>query len=309
MNLKGIKKYKIGIIGPGRHFIRKIYPILKKNKSFKISAILRNKKEKFKKIKNFSEKEFFKKKLDFVYISTPNEIHEKYIIKSLKSDFHVICEKPFVVKKKNLLKILKLSKEKRKLIFECFMFKYHPVFKEIKKIIDNKKLGKLKYLVSNWKYSFLDKKNNRYQKKSGNGFWYDSASYLISFDNYFFKINKKIKIIKIRKKVSLRGAINFKSEGINRYYFWGEGQNYKNDIELFFTEGTVYVDQFYAKKSANKIKLKIFKNFKIYKKEYKNTNHFEKMFKDIVKNFNREDYKNLHRKNIFNQALFLSNSS
>ena len=306
---KSNRLYRIGIIGPGRHFIRKIFPILKNHKSFKVSGILRNKKKKFEKIKLLKEKEFFNSDFDFVYIATPNETHEKYIIKSLQSNFHVICEKPFLLKKRNLLKIIKLSQSKKKLIFECFMYKYHPLFKEIEKIINQEKLGKLKYIISNWKYPFLEKKNNRYQKESGNGFWYDSASYLISLDNYFFKEKKDIEINKIKKNLSLRGNIIFKSQGINRYYFWGEGQSYKNDIELFFTKGTVYAEQFYAKKDTDKIKLKVFQNFKIYEKKIENRDHFSLMFNDILKNFNKKKYQKLQRENIYNQTIFLSKSS
>ena len=112
------KKLKIGIIGPGRHFTNKIYPVLKNSKFFSIQYILRRKKnKKFKKIETIEEDQFFKKDLDFVYIATPNMLHEKYILKSIKSGFNVICEKPFITRKKNLFKILNLSKKNKKLIF------------------------------------------------------------------------------------------------------------------------------------------------------------------------------------------------
>ena len=91
---------KIGIIGAGKHFKKNIYPILKKSKFFKISTFLKYKKKNFKGYTFESEDVFFKKNLDFVYIATPNSSHDKYIIKSLEANFHVICEKPFVIKKK-----------------------------------------------------------------------------------------------------------------------------------------------------------------------------------------------------------------
>ena len=185
---------KIGIIGAGKHFKKNIYPILKKSKFFKISTFLKYKKKNFKGYTFESEDVFFKKNLDFVYIATPNSSHDKYIIKSLEANFHVICEKPFVIKKKNIKKILDLSKNKKKLIFEAFMYMYHPMFTEIKKIIKSSKFGKLKYIVSNWKHPSLDRKNSQYSKNFGNGFWYDGASYPISFDNHFFVKKKKNKI-------------------------------------------------------------------------------------------------------------------
>ena len=46
-------KKKIGIIGAGKHFEEKIYPILSKSKFFNIEGILRKKNKSFNKIKIF----------------------------------------------------------------------------------------------------------------------------------------------------------------------------------------------------------------------------------------------------------------
>lgn len=306
--MKLLKKIKIGIIGPGRHFENKIYPVLKKNTFFVIDSITGGKKKYFKNYKLLSSKDFFKRKLDFVYISTPNESHEKYIIKSLQNKINIICEKPFITKKKNLFKIINLSKKNKKLIFEAFMYRYHPVFNEIKKMIKSKNYGNIRYLISNWKFPHLEKKRSMYLKKKGNGFWYDSASYLLSLDNYFFTKKKKITVTKIRKDITLRGAITISSNNINRYYFWGEGQSYKNDIEVFFTNATIYVQQFYAKKDDENITLKIFKDFKIYEKKFLNVNQFSLMFKNIALNYFKKKYQRIHRNLIRNQSLTLSKS-
>ena len=110
-------KKTIGIIGPGYHFEKNIISVLVNNSPFKIGGILRNKKKKYKIYKTFNEDKFFKEKFDFVYISCPNKLHEKYIIKSLKSGFNVICEKPFVTSDKKLKEILILSKKKKKTNF------------------------------------------------------------------------------------------------------------------------------------------------------------------------------------------------
>ena len=105
-----MNQHSLGVIGPGSHFKNKIEPVIKKNKFFKINGYLR--KKKIKKKNFFSEKEFFRNKFDFVYISCPSQLHEKYIIKSLNSGYNVICEKPFVTSLKNLKKIISLSKKK-----------------------------------------------------------------------------------------------------------------------------------------------------------------------------------------------------
>ena len=307
-------KKTIGIIGPGYHFEKNIISVLKKNRFFKIKSILRNKSKKYKNYKTLNEVDFFKEKFDFVYISCPNKLHEKYIIKSLKSGFHVICEKPFLTSVDKLKDILILSKKKKKLIFETFMYLYHPLFYRLKKLINEKKRGKLRYVVSNFRFPSLNKDNQRYKKKLGDGFFYDAAVYQISVENYLFKnslINKKeIEQLKIRKKVDLKGYFAIKNKNFNRFYFWGEGQNYTNNIEFFFNNSCIYVDRFFSKLKNQPTYIKIFENDKIKSIKFNgNEDHFKNMFFEIFKNYNKLSFQSYHRRRISNQIKLINTLS
>lgn len=294
----------IGIIGPGKHFEKNIYPVLKKIKKIKIKGILANKNRFFKNIKTDSEIKFFKKKFNFIYISTPNKLHEKYIIKGLKNNSNIICEKPFLLRKEKINEILDLAKRKNKMIFECFMYLYHELFKNLKSILVKKKFGKLKYVISNFRFPSLKKTNNRYNKKLGNGFFFDSATYLVSLENYLFdQINLKKKNIfknKIKKDIDLRGYF-FINNNFQRFYFWGEGQNYNNNIELFFQKATVYINFFFSKQKNNVPKITIHKNNKVINLKIKKTNHFKNMFLEIFAKYKKKKFQNFHRKKIKTQ--------
>ena len=281
--------HSLGVIGPGSHFKKRIEPILEKNNFFKIKGFLR--KKKIKKKNFFSEKEFFKKKFDFVYISCPSQLHEKYILKSLNSGYNVICEKPFVTSIKNLKKIISISRKKNKLIFECFMYVYHPVFAYIKKFIKKKKLGSIVYVISNFRYP-SKRSDNKYSKKLGNGFYYDSAVYPVSLENYLFEFKRKPKIVKkiYKSNVDLRGYIILRNKHIKRFYFWGEGQNYSNNLEIFFKKGSIYVDKFFSKSTREKIYLKINTPKKKYFKSFNESDHFELMFNEIKKNYKKNNF-------------------
>ncbi len=307
-------KKSLGIIGPGYHFEKNILPILKKNKFFKISGILRNKKKKFKEFKTFSEKDFFKKKFDFVYISCSNKFHEKFIIKSLLNNFHVICEKPFLTNDSKIKKILSLSKTKKKLIFEAFMYTYHPIFYKIKNLINEKKRGKLRYIISNFRFPSLNKNNNRYKKNAGGGFFYDAATYLISLENYLFNnvdISKKnIQQLTVSKKIDLKGYFLINDKKFKRFYFWGEGQNYTNNIEFFFDNSSIFVDKFYSKVKNKTSCIKLFENNKIKVIKINNKiDHFQEMFDEIAKNYNKDIFQNFHRYKIISQIKLINKFS
>ena len=305
-----MRKKTIGIVGPGDHFKKKIYPILDSSHFFEIKGILRKRNKKFTNIKNFNEIQFFKNKFDFIYISSPNLTHEKYIIKSLNSGAHVICEKPFLIRKQNLKKIIELSRKKKKLIFEAFMFMYHPAYQFVESLLKDKKNNNLKYVVSNFRYPSLKKNNNRYKKKEGNGFLNDAGAYLVALEtNLFEKIVQKNTLFftqQIKKKISLRGNMYITSNKFNRFYFWGEGQNYTNNLEIFFDKKTVHIDKFYSKLNNDKIVIKIFENNKIKKKLIKNVNQFKNMFKMIEKNYNKKFFQEEQRKKIYKQVKLLT---
>lgn len=286
----------IGVIGPGAHFKKKIFPVLLKSNFFKLSGILRkNKILNFKNIQNFSEDEFFKKKFDFVYISCPNMLHEQFIIRSLNTGSHVICEKPFLVRNKNINRIMKIANKKNKLIFESFMYIYHPAFKFIKNLILKKKYGKLNYLISNFRFPSLEKKNNRYKNNEGAGFFYDSACYLVSLENILFKKKASNKIIKqkIFNNVDLRGNIFINSNDCRRFYFWGEGQNYSNKIEIFFEKATIHIDKFFSK-NENELIVADIHTTKKKSIEFKKVNQFEQMFDQIKKNYKKKSFQTFH---------------
>ena len=115
------------------------------------------------------------------------------------------------------------------------------------------------------------------------------------------------KIIKqsIKKNVMLWGNFICESDNIKRYYFWGEGQSYKNNLEIFFEKATIYVEQFFAKRLSDVIKLRIYKNFKVKEISVKNENQFYLMFKNIYLNYNKMSYQNYHRNKIIHQCSYL----
>jgi len=306
-----MKKKSIGIIGAGKHFVEKIFPVISNSSYFKINGILRKHNKPFKKIAILTENEFFKKKFDFVYICCPNNYHEKYILKSLNSNFNVICEKPFMIKNKNLNKILNLARYKNKLIFECFMYAYHPVFNHLKKIIQSKRYGKINYVISNFRYPSLKKTDNRYKTNEGKGFFNDAASYLVSLESYLFNnsnLNFKAITKKIKKKIDLRGYIFFEKDKKTRHYFWGEGQNYSNNIEIFFDDATIHIDKFFSKAKSEPIYLKIYsQNLKIIK--FKPVDQFRLMFDKIRKNYQKRQFRFLNYSLIKNQMNLLSKFS
>ena len=86
---------------------------------------------------------FFKKvkemKIDYVIICSPNYLHYKHIVSSLKSNSNVICEKPTVLNIADLKKIQKLEINTNKKCYSLFQLRYNTSLIKLKNKI--KKFG------------------------------------------------------------------------------------------------------------------------------------------------------------------------
>ena len=300
-------KVKIGVIGSGEHFTRNIYPSIIKNKHFQLAGILSRKKKEYLSIRCYSEEEFFSLDLDIVYISTPSKTHAKFVIKSLKKKINVVCEKPLCTNLSQLNKIKKLTIKNRLFLFEGFMYRFHPVFKFVKKIIETNKFGNITSVKSSFTIPNLKKNNNRYNLKTGGGFFLDLAVYPLSLNHYLF--NRKIKSSSFTSKthknskgLSIKGNIII-NDNFKMYYKWGVGLDYHNFLEIVFTKGKLKISRFYSKNKHDKIEIYL-KSKRFFKKSFKPTDQFYLMFDYILRNYK---YKTIKEKELKNIELHFNN--
>jgi len=81
--------------------------------------------------------------IDAVYVPTPNGLHRDWSVKAMKAGKHVLCEKPFAANKEDAAEMLKVSKETDKVLMEAFHYRFHPLAKEMEKVVLSGKLGKI----------------------------------------------------------------------------------------------------------------------------------------------------------------------
>ena len=155
------KKIKIGLLGLGRiagHHTRAI----KKNKNFKIIAacdlkkINRDnylKKNKINIYNHYDEMLRQEKDIDIVAIMSPSGMHFEHAYKILnKYKKNIIIEKPTCLRTSNLKKLYSIAGKHKKKIYPVYQNRNNKCVIELKKLIENKKLGKIKIanLILRW---------------------------------------------------------------------------------------------------------------------------------------------------------------
>lgn len=124
--------------------------------------------------------------IDVIYISTPHSNHYEYIIESLQNNKHVLCEKAITVNSKQLQEIVELAKQKSLVVAEAMTIYHMPLYKKLRKIVDEGKIGRLKMVqVSFGSHKEYDVNNRFFSKDLAGGALLDIGTYALSFTRFF----------------------------------------------------------------------------------------------------------------------------
>lgn len=245
---------KVLVVGYGEHTKRRIIPALEKINSINQIHILSE--------RNLTEIENSKIKLmKYEQLETSNADFELIIIshypikhlelfkqvKNLGNKF--IIEKPIT---SDLNRFLNNDEDEifyNKIVYESNAFMYHPIYKEVKKIIKQNKVLKI---VSSFEIPQLTKSNYRYKKNLGGSSILDQGIYPISMIINLF--NKKIELetfkILFEKKLDIDTSGFLKAitkDNIKIELTWGLNLKYKNELRIYCEDKEFYFPFIFSK--------------------------------------------------------------
>ena len=126
--------------------------------------------------------------VDAIYNPLPNHLHVPYSIKALKSNKHVLCEKPVALNLNELTQLENAAKEKKAFFYEAFMVRSHPQWHWLQ----NLDIGQ--YQSSHFIFSYPQQPagNVRNLVKYGGGPLFDIGCYAILSGCMLFKGEPKV---------------------------------------------------------------------------------------------------------------------
>ena len=135
----------VGIIGLGRMGLIRLQEISKLNFAKVVKVYDPNNNSK---LSNASSPEEIinNKKIDVVFICTPNSFNMNYTINALNNNKHVFCEKPPALNTKEVRKIKKCEDSTGKVLMYGFNHRHHGSIIKMKSVIDSNKLGKVLWM-------------------------------------------------------------------------------------------------------------------------------------------------------------------
>ena len=84
--------------------------------------------------------------VDACIIGTPDIHHHEMAVKSMRSGWHVLLEKPMGQTIEQCNDIVRVSEETRKLVSVCYVLRYHPYFIKLKELTERPEMGKIRHV-------------------------------------------------------------------------------------------------------------------------------------------------------------------
>ena len=128
--------------------------------------------------------------VDAIYIPLPNHLHFPWTIKALSAGKNVLCEKPLSCNAQEARQMADAAHEKRLILMEAFMYRFHPRSQYIKQIIDRGVIGTPQLVRSAFCYHMDDNilktgENARLIPAMGGGALLDVGCYSVSVARWF----------------------------------------------------------------------------------------------------------------------------
>ena len=101
-------------------------------------------------VKNLTFKEIINDStIEGVVLTVPAKFHASMAIDVMNKGKHVFVEKPLALRVSDAKLMIETAKKKKVRLMVGHLLQYHPVFRNIKKLIKSGKVGKLNYIYSN----------------------------------------------------------------------------------------------------------------------------------------------------------------
>jgi UDP-N-acetyl-2-amino-2-deoxyglucuronate dehydrogenase len=154
--------------------------------------------------------------IDLVVIATPNGLHAQQSIECLNHGKHVLCEKPMAIRSADAEEMIKAARRANKHLVVVKQNRYNPPVQELKRLLDEGKLGKILSVQVN---AFWNR-NAEYYKQSpwrgtlelDGGTLYTQFSHFVDLMIWLFGDIREVK--GSRSNVNHQGVIDFEDQGV-----------------------------------------------------------------------------------------------
>lgn len=125
--------------------------------------------------------------IDAVYNPLPNSLHAEWTIKAAGQGVHIFCEKPLAATASEAEQMVSACRDADVLLFEAFVFLYHPMNQKLREVIDGGAIGDLVQMQASFTFPLERPTDNiRMSREAAGGSLMDVGCYAIAYSRFIF---------------------------------------------------------------------------------------------------------------------------
>ena len=124
--------------------------------------------------------------VDAVYLPLPNNLHLGWAVEAMNNGKHVLCEKPLALNATEAEEMLETADANGVVLSEAFMYRYHPLQREVQALAQGGKLGDVQLVRASYSFVQTDLEDYRRDPGMGGGALFDVGCYCLDIARLAF---------------------------------------------------------------------------------------------------------------------------
>ena len=124
--------------------------------------------------------------IEAIYIPLPNHLHAEWTLAAARAGKHVLCEKPLAMTSADATRMIEGCNRAGVKLMEAFMYRLHPLWVEVRRLVDEGAIGELFAIQSFFSYRNVDPDDIRNIPAYGGGALFDVGCYPVNVARMLF---------------------------------------------------------------------------------------------------------------------------
>lgn len=186
--------------------------------------------------------------VDAIYLPLPPGLHYKWAKESLAAGKHILCEKPCTTALATTEDLIKDADAKCLAAHENYMFAFHDQLEAVNNIVKSGEIGDVRLYRISFGFPMRAQNDFRYNKALGGGALLDCGGYTLKYASMLLGPTATLKYAQSNiingYSVDMYGsAAMVNAEGITAQIAFGMDHNYKCELEVWGSKGTLYTNR------------------------------------------------------------------
>jgi predicted dehydrogenase len=133
-------------------------------------------------------------RVDVIDVCTPVNTHKSIILKSIRNDKHVFCEKPLCTSINDAYEIKGAAEATNRTVAVGYLYRFHPAIRELKRIVDEGVIGE-PYYASFRLGARGSHREWKHKDEEGGGVLNEISVHKVDLINWIFGTSKEAKLV------------------------------------------------------------------------------------------------------------------